>query len=100
MYLLLYADDMLIASNSMAGILEVKKLLASKFETKDLGEAKVILGMQINRQRKLSQIDLHQSSYLNKVMLRFNILCSKLVTGQTGIKVVFTTRGKNNLRVI
>lgn len=36
MYLLLYVDDMLIVNNSVKGIQEVKELLASEFEMKEL----------------------------------------------------------------
>ena len=39
-YLLLYEDDMLIASKSRSAIDKLKKDLSSKFEMKDLGEAK------------------------------------------------------------
>ena len=38
-YLLLYVDDMLIASNSMSKISELKMELSKKFEMKDLGNA-------------------------------------------------------------
>ena len=39
-YLLLYVDDMLIASRSRSAIDSLKKTLSSEFEMKDLGEAK------------------------------------------------------------
>lgn len=51
LYLLLYVDDMLVASKSMKLITEVKQLLKSEFEMKDLGPAKSILGMDILRDR-------------------------------------------------
>lgn len=44
-FLLLYVDVILIASKSKEEISEIKKLLSSKFEMKDLGYAKQILGM-------------------------------------------------------
>ena len=46
-YLLLYVDDMLIASADMEAIKELKNLLQSEFEMKDLGAARRILGMDI-----------------------------------------------------
>ena len=46
-YLLLYVDDMLIASKTRSAIDELKKDLSSEFEMKDLGEAKKVLGMEI-----------------------------------------------------
>jgi len=38
-------DDMIIASKSRSTIDKLKKDLSSKFEMKDLGEAKKVLGM-------------------------------------------------------
>ena len=46
-YLLLYADDMLIASKSRSAIDKLKKDLFSKFEMKDQGEEKKVLDMEI-----------------------------------------------------
>nr|GEV72701.1 retrovirus-related Pol polyprotein from transposon TNT 1-94 [Tanacetum cinerariifolium] len=43
-YLMLYVDDMLIAAKNMAVINDLKALLKSEFEIKDLGAAKKILG--------------------------------------------------------
>ncbi|GJV12794.1 transposable element [Tanacetum coccineum] len=49
---LLYVDDMLIASQSLDEIEKLKTRLKSEFEMKDLGEAKMILGIEIVRDRK------------------------------------------------
>ncbi|GJW86312.1 retrotransposon protein, putative, ty1-copia subclass [Tanacetum coccineum] len=49
-YLLLYVDDMLIASQSLDEIEKLKTRLKSEFEMKDLSEAKMILGIQITKQ--------------------------------------------------
>lgn len=48
-YLLFYVDDMLLASKDLNEIKRVKELLGSRFEMKDLGEARRILGMDIVR---------------------------------------------------
>ena len=47
--LCLYVDDMLICGTSMCIILEIKSLLASNFDMKDMGEAKLIFGVKIIR---------------------------------------------------
>lgn len=60
-YLLLYVDDMLIASDSLKGIQEVKDLLQAEFEMKDLREAKVMLGMQIEREMQPNKVKFHQT---------------------------------------
>ncbi|KAK3028454.1 hypothetical protein RJ639_039046 [Escallonia herrerae] len=50
-YLLLYVDDMLIAAKSMSDVNGLKEQLKREFEIKDLGAAKRILGMKIQRDR-------------------------------------------------
>jgi len=48
-YLLLYVDDMFIASKSRFMIDKLKKDLSFKFEMKDLGEVKKVPDMEIER---------------------------------------------------
>jgi len=50
--LLLYVDDMLVGGSSMKEIVNLKSKLVKEFSMKDLGPAKKILGMRINRKRK------------------------------------------------
>ena len=72
-YLLLYVDNMLIASKSRSAIDTLKRDLSSEFEMKDLGEAKKVLGMEITRDRRVGKVSLTQKGYLQKVLQRFNI---------------------------
>ena len=55
-YLLLYVDNMLIATKSQVEIDRLKAQLSKEFEMKDLGKAKKILGMQINRDSERGKI--------------------------------------------
>ena len=48
-FLLLYVDDMLIACKSRKIVQELKAALSQKFEMKDLGTTKKILGIEIFR---------------------------------------------------
>ena len=48
-YLILYVDDMLVACRDLFEVENLKVLLSSDFDMKDLGEAKKILGMKILR---------------------------------------------------
>ena len=45
----LYVDDMMIFGTNLEVVCEIKEFLGSKFDMKDLGEAKVILGIKITR---------------------------------------------------
>lgn len=83
-YLLIYVDDILIASKSRPEIKELKLLLSSEFEMKHLGEAIKILGMNIKRDKKKHELFLNQDTYLRKVLLRFNMNEAKKVTTPLG----------------
>jgi len=67
-YVLFYVEDMLIASKSRSTIDNLKKDLSSEFEMKDFGEAKEVLGMEIERDRRSGKISLTQKDYLQKVL--------------------------------
>ena len=71
--ILIYVDNLLFISPHMEQINWVKKLLASEFRIKDLGEAKTILNMQVTRDRKKRQLTLSQPRYTRKVLERFGM---------------------------
>ena len=50
--MLLYANDILIASFDKDHVNKLKAVLSSEFEMNDLGDAKKILGMEIIRNKE------------------------------------------------
>lgn len=60
--LLIYVDDMLVASESAEEVNKVKGLLQSEFDMKDLGGPKKILGMEILRSRQDRTLILSQNN--------------------------------------
>ena len=64
---------MLITSKDKFLIGKVKSQLSEEFEKKDLGAAKKILGMEIQKDRKADELYLSQGHYLEKVLGRFNM---------------------------
>ena len=70
-------DDILIIGNNVPMLEFVKAWLSSCFSMKDLGEAQYILGIQIYRDRPRRMISLSQSTYIDKVLDRFNMANSK-----------------------
>ena len=65
----LYVDDMLIICRNNDIIKATKRMLASKFDMKDLDVVDVILGMKISR--KFDGLVLSQSHYVKKVPEKF-----------------------------
>ncbi|GJY55807.1 retrotransposon protein, putative, ty1-copia subclass [Tanacetum coccineum] len=72
-FLILYVDDILIMGNNIPRLKEVKDYLGKCFSVKDLGEAAYILGIKIYRGRSLRLIGLNQSSYIDKILKKFNM---------------------------
>ncbi|GJS54337.1 retrotransposon protein, putative, ty1-copia subclass [Tanacetum coccineum] len=66
-------DDMLIACKSKAEIGSTKTLLKRKFDMKELGEAKKIIGMEIIRDRSRKILRVSQSGYVSKILNNFRI---------------------------
>ncbi|KAH9722768.1 Integrase catalytic domain-containing protein [Citrus sinensis] len=79
-YLVLYVDDILIASKSMKLIDLLKQQLKDKFDMKDLGPAKKILGVKMIRNRTARTLFLSQEKYVNKVLEKFGILNCKPIS--------------------
>ncbi|KAM2436809.1 hypothetical protein ACFX1W_013989 [Malus domestica] len=72
-YLLIYVDDMLIASKNVEKIEKLKKQMKNEFEMKDLGEAKKILSMEITRDREKGLVSLNKRQYLEKLIRKFGV---------------------------
>ena len=71
--LVLYVDDILLATNGVGLLHDVKKFLSSNFEMKDIGEASYVIGIKIFRDRSQGLLGLSQKGYINKVLERFRI---------------------------
>jgi hypothetical protein len=69
----LYVDDMLIASNDIGILNEIKQGLSQEFEMKDMGEARMCLGFRISRNRTERKLTLSQEKYALSVLSRFGM---------------------------
>ncbi|WVZ81432.1 LOW QUALITY PROTEIN: hypothetical protein U9M48_028809 [Paspalum notatum var. saurae] len=76
-FLVLYVDDILLIGNDIPMLEAVKDSLRKSFSMKDLGEAAYILDIKIYRDRSKRLIGLSQSTYIDKVLKRFNMHDSK-----------------------
>ncbi len=60
----MYVNDFLLLSNIMITINALKQFLVSKYDTKNLGKVKTIIGWQINQDTILSIMNTYQSSFI------------------------------------
>ncbi len=72
-FLILYVNDILLASSDVSLLQETKKFLSSKFDMKDLGEASFILGIEIHRDISKGVLGLSQKAYLEKVLKKYSM---------------------------
>ena len=79
MMIALYVDDLLIAAKTKEQTSRIKNMLSDRFDMKDLGEAKVCLGLEITRNREQRKLWLTQESYMEKIVDRFGMSDSKPV---------------------
>jgi hypothetical protein len=71
--LVLYVDDILLASSDKNMLYETKISLSSNFDMKDLGNASYVLGIEIHRDRTKCVLGLSQKSYIDRVLKRYNM---------------------------
>ncbi len=71
--LLLYVDDILVASNSSDKMQEIKSHLSQEFEMTDLGEPAKFLGIEIRRDRKNKTIAINQKNFIEVLLRKFDV---------------------------
>ena len=79
-FLVLYVDDILIIENDMGMLSSLKIWLSSQFQMKDLGDASYVLGIKLMRDCKNKRLALSQASYIEKILVQFNMQNSKKVS--------------------
>ena len=71
-YILLYVDDMLFVGDRR-GVDKAKAEVSVRWNSKDLGEAKLFVGFQIRRNRSAKSLQIHQTLYATKLIERFGL---------------------------
>ena len=72
-YLLVYVDDILIVSSSAESVKGVKDMLTSTFDLRDLGEASMFVGLEIQRDRAARTLTIRQSRMANDLVARYGM---------------------------
>lgn len=76
-FILVYVDDLLIASLKLDLVKHIKKQLKQQFDMKDLGEAMAFLNMTIERDRSARTIKLAQTAAIKDLLHRYSMDMSK-----------------------
>ena len=71
--MILYVDDILLASSDLGILHETKKFLFKNFEIKDMDEATYVIGIEIFRDRSRGRLGLSQKAYIKRVLKRFKM---------------------------
>ena len=69
--ILIWVDDVIIASSDLASIIEIKKELSSKFRMKDFGQISYFLGIEFEISPDC--IKVHQSKFISKLLDKFGM---------------------------
>lgn len=72
-FLVLYVDDILLATNDLGLLHDTKLYLSQNFEMKDMGEASYVIGIEIHRDRSKRTLGLSHRAYIEKVLKKFNM---------------------------
>src|ERR1700722_13544574 len=70
----LYVDDLFLFTASSRLLKQFKQGLKAKFEMEDLGEARLVLGMQIIRDRANRTLTISQQAYLEKLIEKLGLM--------------------------
>lgn len=79
-FLLLFVKDILIASNHLNDVNELKIMLGKEFDMKDLGDAKKILAMEIHRDKIARKLWLSQEIYIENILDKFDMSNLKVMS--------------------
>jgi len=72
---IVYVDDVCFMGTKGSLLLnELKQKFMARWECRDLGETTEFLGMDISHDRKNRKIFIDQCEYLEKVLVRFNVV--------------------------
>jgi len=74
---IVYVDDLLIASRSLEILNTVKSKLCEKFKMKDLGPVTEILGIRVQREGPTGSIRISQGAYVKRIIEKFNMNYAK-----------------------
>jgi hypothetical protein len=94
--IIIYVDDMIIASRVKEEIQRIKDLIRERFDIDDLGELKYYLGIYIETHK--DHILLNQSSYITKLIEKYQLEHSRSVNSPLPSNFAFDPHENLNLK--
>lgn len=73
LFVAVYVDDLLLFTNDTQIKRQLKEELCKQFKMKDMGEASSVLGIRVQRNRRLGTISIDQSHYVKEIVRRFDM---------------------------
>lgn len=73
LFVTIYVDDFLIFTNCRKMKKKLKRYLCSRFQMKDIGEAKFCLGLRISRNMERGELTLDQEKYVEELLEKYQM---------------------------
>jgi hypothetical protein len=84
--LALYVDDIIVTGSSLKAVNAFKRLIATFFDMKDLGELTWMLGFQVRRDRSQRTLEITQTSYIDQLLEKYGMAdCRPVATPAEGV---------------
>lgn len=80
----LHVDDMLILAKDITVIREFKRAIAQRWEIKDLGEVKKILGLEVTRNRSTRSIRIAQVAFTDEIVAEYGLTDARVSSTPSG----------------
>ena len=95
----IYVDDLVVASSSIATINAMADRLRAKYKIKPVGDCTYVLGIKVERDRKLRRITLSQEGYSKAVLTRFGMENCRPVASPCTMEPAIPTKNDPETRV-
>ena len=80
-----YVDDLILITDCMQRMSEIKKFLSEKFKMKDLGKLHYCLGITVDQ--KDGFVKIHQEHYIQKILFKYGLAEAKSISTPADINV-------------